>query len=961
MKNGSIKRGSMYKLSAPNAYVSRNQNPKHVFLVGTAIAVLAAGIVPVAAQSSDGVEQVIVTGTRVKGLTVADSASPITLLSSDTLTQGVPSSDLREALGATVPAFSAQQFGGDTSNLTLVAALDGLSPNDTLVLVDGKRRHYSGNLHVGAGNFGSGSDSADLALIPESAIDHVEVLQEGAAAQYGTDAIAGVVNIILKNRDSGGTALVTAGQNYARYGATSDVTGNIGLPLFEKGFISISGDYQTHGFTNYGGTDPRYINAQGLPVGVGTVGTAPNAAGIITCSGGNCIPTTGPYAVTTDTGYPSPNPIAGDSEFTLATGLFNAGYNINENFQLYATGSIGQRTGRSHENVRLPSQVIASPGSSAPCSAANLQGYATAQTATGAAACAIGVSNGSGVGTTILVGSAAATPGVKANGQIISSGQAGTLFTPGELVLYPQDFVPEEGIRELDYQYNAGARFELAGIDFDFNAGYGKDIDHIYTYNSANRSLYIDTHSSPTNFYDGSFTATQVTVTLDGTKSIDVGLATPLTISGGAEGRQDGYQITPGDPTSYYKEGGQSYPGFAPASAISRTRKNYAGYLDFAVAPIQALQLDLAGRAEKYTDFGSTQIGKFTARYDIIPELALRGTISTGFRAPTLAEENYTAVNVSPTSATVQLPADSAAAKILGLPNLSPEVSTSFSAGFVSHPLENLTLTVDYYSIKISNRIVGSTTVNNAGGAINVPLVTSAVVADGVSLDPTATQQGVTAFLNGLSTLTQGVDVVANYPTDFGSYGLVNWVLAGNYNTSAISRVAPPPSVITASNPSATFFNFQTLYNYSHAAPTEKVGLTANWQLDSFGFTLRGTYYGPQHSYVSPNSGGEEIPFNQAGVGLFDGEFRYDVTDGFQISLGGNNLLDLHPDKLPFAPASCAGGGVILISGSCVAGPNQASNGEAQTANNGSVNNPPFNSVWSADGGYYYARIKLKF
>jgi iron complex outermembrane receptor protein len=947
-------------------HVPFKTNFKNSLLVGTAVAAFAAGMLPAFAQSSGGdVEQVIVTGTRVKGMTAADSAAPITLLSTEALTQGVGSTDLRQALGATVPAFSAQQTGGDTAEFTLVAALDGLSPNDTLVLVDGKRRHYSGNLHVDSGGFGAGSDPTDLALIPESAIDHVEVLQEGAAAQYGTDAIAGVVNIILKKHASGGEVSATAGQNYSRQGGKSDFSGNIGLPLFgPKGFINASAEYQTSAFTQNGGGDARLINAQGTAVPVGTVATAVNATGVITCSAGNCIPTTGPYAVGNDLNYPRSNPVSGNGEFNLTTGIMNWGYNFTDDFEIYGSGSVGMRNARAHENYRLSTQDIAAPGSNQPCSATNPQGYNTAQSATGGAACTLGAVAGT-TGVAPIQGSVASSTGnaytgLNAKGLVISSGQAGTLFTPGELVQYPQGFQPEEGIRELDYQYNFGTKFKAAGIDFDLSGGYGHDTDRIYTYHSGNRSLFIDTHTTPTDFYDGSFFASQLTVNFDATKNFDVGLATPLTISAGLEGRQDGYEITAGDPTSYYKEGPQSFTGYSAASAINKTRKNYAGYVDFAVNPIEALSLDLAGRVEHYSDFGTTEIGKITARYDITPQYAIRGTISTGFRAPTLAEEYYTGTNVSPTSATVQLPANSAAARVLGLPGLVPEVSTSFSAGIVTHPFGDLSLTADFYNIKISNRITASSTVNNAGGAINVPLVTTAIAVDGVSLDPTATQQGVTAFLNGLSTLTQGVDIVASYPTDFNEYGLVNWTLAANYNNTSLSRVAPPPAIILASNATATFFNFQTLYNYTHASPAEKVVLSANWSLDQWGVTLRESYYGGQHSYVSPNSGGEEIPFNQAGVGLLDGEVRYDVTDSLQLSLGGDNLFNIRPDTIPFAPASCTGGGVFLISGSCVLGPNTAT-GTALPGGNGSVDSAPFGSTFSPNGGYYYGRITLKF
>ncbi|HWY63222.1 MAG TPA: TonB-dependent receptor [Rhizomicrobium sp.] len=940
-------------------------NLKYSLLMGASISAVALGAAPAQAQSGSAPEQIIVTGTRTQGMTAQDSMSSIQVLGVDALSQGVGSTDLRQALGETVPSFTAQQYANDTAEFSLSAALRGVSPNDTLVLVNGKRRHYTGNLHVDAG-FGAGSSSPDISLIPEAAIDHVEVLLDGAAAQYGTDAIAGVVNIILKDKSEGGTISTTGGQYYARDGASFDLSSNIGLPLFgEKGFVSLSGNMQTHAFTHTGGNDTRYINAEGNPVPVGTVGTTPNAAGIIACSGGNCIPTTGPYAVTTDYNYPRTNLINGDGEYTLLTGVVNGGYNFTDDIELYGMGTVSYRTARSHQNVRLPTQVIASPGSSQPCSASNLQGYNTAQTAGGTPACAVGVSttgSASGAGVVLLTGSTAAAPGLNSNGVVISSGQAGTLFTPGELVVYPRDMEPLEGLREVDYQYNAGLKFDLLSWHMDANLGYGKDIDKVSTLNSGNRSLFIDTHTTPTNFYDGAFQASELTATLDASHNFNVGMASPLSVAVGLEAREDTYKITPGDPSSYYKEGPQSFPGFAPASATDKSRKNYAFYVDLALAPIEELQLDIAGRAEHFSDFGDTQIGKITARYDFNPQWAIRGTMSTGFRAPTLEEEYYTAVNVSPTSATVQLPANSAAAKILGLPNLAPEISTQFSAGIIAHPLESLAVTVDGYSLSLGNRIVASSTVNSAGGTINTPLVTTAILADGVSLDPTATQQGVTAFLNGISTLTQGVDITVNYPTDLGEYGGVNWTLAANYNSTAISKVNPAPATLLASNPSATFFNFQSLYNFAHAGPQEKIGLTANWSLDQFGATLRETYYGPQHSYTSPNSGGEEIPFNQAGVGLTDIEVRYNVTDMFQLSFGGDNVFNLHPDTIPYAPAICPGNGVFLIgAGKCVVGPDIPSNGQAETASNGAVANTPFTGAWTANGGYYYARITMAF
>jgi outer membrane receptor protein involved in Fe transport len=894
-------------------------------------------------------------------------------------------------LGQTVPSFVAQQFGSDTANLTLSAALRGLSPNDTLVLVNGKRRHYSGNLHVDAGGFAAGSSAADLSFIPEAAIDHVEVLLDGAAAQYGTDAISGVVNIILKKKSSGGSLSATFGDYYSGGGnatgkgaGTYDVSYNMGLPLFDKGFVNFTLEKSFTNFTQYGGADNRFLNAQGQPVGQNTV-TSVGANGVANLSAhGNGIPNSLLPGVP---GYPRTNGINGAPQSQLTMAELNAGYDINDSVQIYAFGTIGHKFAKSNENDRLANQVIATAGSNQPCSATNLNGFETVVGSTGVAACAPGVSNNTvtvggvpvaNTGTTTGIPGAVGLTGLNSKGIIIASGNAGNLFssniidartgkalpsatgagtlgTEPELVLYPNGFRPMEVLKEDDYQYNMGVKFNVLGWDTDANISYGKDIDSIYTWNSANRVLFVDTHTTPTNFYDGSFTASQFVGQIDTTHPFNVGMASPLTVALGLEAREDTYGIGAGDPGSTYKDGPQAFPGFAQSTAGTHSRKNYAGYIDLALAPIEALQLDVAGRFEHYTDFGDAKIGKITARYDFNDKLAIRGTLATGFRAPTLAEEFYTAVNVSPTVATVQLPANSAAAAQLGLGNLKPETSVSYSVGLVAHPLDDLTVTADAYSAAIGNRITSSATISASGGAINVPLVSQVIANDGVTLDPTAGQQGVTAFLNGLSTLTQGVDITASYPTDFGDYGLVDWTLAGNYNETAISRVAPVPTQITSSAPNATFFRPDTLYGFAHSAPAEKVGLTADWSLDQFGVTFRETFYGPQHGSSTPNNGGQVIPFNQAGVGITDGEVRYNITEQLQFAIGANNLFDIRPDVQPFAQDG------VLTSTTTALNGNNAASGVAIPGGNGNVNGNYFGSAFNPNGGYYYGRISFNF
>jgi len=919
-----------------------------LFLATGASGALAQATPPRAADASQ--ETVIITGTRVTGMTAADSSAPITVLGADSLSQGVGSSNLMQALGQTIPSLNLEVNGGDLAAAVLSAALRGLSPNDTLVMVDGKRRHSSAVFqNNGTGSF-AGSSAPDLSLIPKASIDHIEVLLDGAAAQYGTDAVAGVVNIILKKRSTGGMAQVTAGQFYNGEGETYDLTSNIGMPLFDRGFVNLTVEKQYHGYTVRGGADARLINALGQTVPEGTIGNTPNAAGIIPCSGGVCIPLATREAMAH---YPRVNQ-QGDAEYNTTMGMYNAGYDIGENIHLYSTGSLAHRYIRIEEIIRLPTQIIAAPGSSQPCSASNHQGYNTALAADGITpACAIGVSTATGrfvgeassVATHALPGvTTLGNNGLNAQGLVVSSGQAGTLYTPGELAMYPEGFNPLETMTEDDYQYSGGVKFGFAGWDVDIAGSYGKDIAKLNVVNSGNRSLFIDTHTSPTTFDTGSFAATEFVGTIDATHQYNVGLASPLTVALGVEAREDTYALNAGDAASHYKEGSQSFPGFVPSNAGNHSRKNYAAYIDLAVAPIPELQLDIAGRAEHYSDFGDAQIGKITARYDFSPQFAVRGTISTGFRAPTLEEEFYTATVVTPTFATVQLQADSNAAKILGLQDLKPEISTSFSLGIVAHPFPDMDITVDAYSLALGNRIARSGTVNSVGGAINTPLVNTAIIAAGNSLDPTAAQNGVSAFLNGFSTTSQGVDLTVNYPTDFGELGLVNWTLVGNYNETTLQFVNPVPGLLLASNPNASFFQPYVLFNFVHDAPNEKLSLAANWSLDDWGLTARETYYGPVHQFNTPNGGPPLFVQNQAGVGIFDLEGRFNISDGLQFALGGNNIFNVRPDTLKFATTT----------------PN-ATTGAAQLVSGGTTEFQPIASVFNPNGGYYYGRLTYTF
>ena len=625
----------------------------------------------------------------------------------------------------------------------------------------------------------------------------------------------------------------------------------------------------------------------------------------------------------------------------LTTALVNASYDIAPNVTLYGNVSYGERQAKAYENYRVPNRVETSPGSADPCSATNLQGYNTAQVQTAAQvtagaiptpACAIGV----GGGTTLLTGSAVATPGRNANGTIISSGSSGTYTTAGELIFNTQGFNPQEGLQEDDYGYTLGAKGEVEGWHWDLSGTYGKDRDKIFTYNTANASLFVDTHTTPTNIYDGTFTATEATFDLDVSKDFEVGWATPLTVAFGAEGRENTFGITAGDAASRYKEGGQSYPGFQLSDAGAHSRKSYAVYADLAASPIKDLSVDLAGRYEHYTDFGDATIGKLTARYDITPEFAVRGTISTGFRAPSIQEEFYSATNVSPTSAIVQLPPNSAAAALLGVKPLQPEASTNYSAGIVTHPFDNFSLTIDAYSISLRNRIVGTGTLYGSGGAINSPIVTTAILAHGNVLDPTVAQTGVALFVNGISTLTQGVDVSANYTSDFGSAGNVTWTLAGNYNDTSISKMIPTPGTLAAG---VSLFSQTTTSLLTRANPKEKIGLSALWDIGDWSVNLRETIYGPTSADYSPSNAAfpgyytSKVPT----TGITDAEVDYHYDDNWTLAAGANNLFNAYPpSRLVLSPTQLSDGSNV-------------------------VGAPLGISPFGINGGFYYTRLTFNF
>ena len=721
-------------------------------------------------------EAVIVTGTRSLGRKARDSTSPIDVITSATLRRaGQP--NLADALVRTDPSINTTAEGADTADLTSALVLRGLNPNDTLVLIDGKRRNGTANITADAGPE-QGATPVDINMIPAAAIDHIEVLRDGAAAQYGSDAIAGVINVIMKKADHGTDASALTGANaYNGDGWQYLLNADQGAAFGNDGYLHLGGQlfhvdhYITHTTDDRTGRFDNYIT--GLP------------------------------------------------EETRETLSLDFGKTLLPGIQGYGLITYGHRHAEAYENYRLPSILPQ---------------------------------------------------------------------------LFPQGFNPIETDEENQYSATLGIKGDdLFGFRWDLSTTYGADEITIGNKNTANPNLFAATGFTPTDVKASSLRNGQWTNTLDLSRPLAV-LHVPFVLSFGAEHRYESYDIGAGNPGSYVLGGTQGFAGLLPANAGSFSRDVWAGYIDTDFHPLRHLDVDVAGRFEHYTDSGNTETGKISSRYDFTRTLAVRGTISNGFRAPTLAEEHFSSLNVSPTGASGDLAVSSAAARLLGAVPLKPERSTNASAGFVVDPVRNMSITTDIYQINIRDRIIG-------GGNYNGPLAIQAIALTGASLPASIQANDVSAFYfsNGASTRTQGADVNVNYSTDFGEYGNVNWLVGVDLNRTRLHHLA----FDTNGKP---LLSAAGISNLTTEFPRSKILLDAFWRLGRWDVNVRQTRYGQtsanlQFTDLAPAalqfSNTVYQPFVNTPRWLTDLEVGYRLTRHLHIAVGGNNLFNIRPRLIP--------------------------------------------------------------
>ncbi|OJU22823.1 MULTISPECIES: TonB-dependent receptor [unclassified Sphingomonas] len=728
-------------------------------------------------------DDIIVTGTRAVGRTRLDSAAPVDVLSANSL-QRQGTTELATALASVAPSIDfPRPSATDGTDAIRPATLRGLSPDQTLVLINGVRGHTAALLNTN-GSVGRGAAAVDLNTIPTVALDRIEVLRDGASAQYGSDAIAGVVNLRLREASSGGGASV----NYGFYNTDIDtargsrsvngehaVTASAwqGLKLGEDGFLTISGEYMKREPTNRADYDPRVTPTR----------------------------VTGRF---------------GDPEVEQYTVFANAAVALTDTWQLYGWAGYQHRESSSAAFPRLATTAAAN-----------------------------------GVGT-----------------------------------LYPNGFLPLINTRSKDINSALGLRGDLGEWKIDLNVSYGRNQIDFRTLNSANYSYGT---ASPRNFYDGRLTYQQFVAGADVSRKFDVFQS--LNLAFGVEGRREWFSIGAGERASYdYFDpnnpsgtpGAQGFGGFAPRNVIDRSRRNISGYVDLEAQVTDAFLIGVAGRIEDYSDFGSTANGKVSARYDFTPWFALRGSVSTGFRAPALQQQYFTqvasvVVNGTPILTGTYPSTDPVARALGGLP-LEPEKSTNFSAGTVIRA-GGFELTVDGYYIKIRDQLGLSENISGAPGTTVGNLLAPYSVS------------AARFFINGLRSTTQGIDAVAHYRLNTATAGTFDFTLAGNVNKIKVERHIT--GVAGALIPPTALFARSRILTIEQGTPGEKLTGTVDWSLDKIGALARVTYYGN----VNQPGTTPAADINTGRHAITDFELRYQAPKGAQIGIGVSNLFDVYPDR----------------------------------------------------------------
>ncbi len=843
------------------------------------LSLLVAGTWPsVVLAEEEEVEELVVIGTRAQPRSVLDSSVPIDVIDNESLVdQG--SGDMNFMLRALVPSFHVNmQPGRDASALQNPINLRGLAPDHTLVLVNGKRRHRAATITWLSDGRSNGAQGPDISVIPGIALKQVEVLRDGAAAQYGSDAIAGVMNFVLKDDSEGGELEF----RYGRYDEGNNeektrVSGNLGMPLTENGFANVSFEYSSDSPTTRsvlrsdvqrmieGGNthidDPAHV--WGSPDIQGNLKTFFNLG--MDVDADRQVYAFGNYArrkVTTGFFYREPEDEAGvfalDKEFTVEP------YEV-EPYDHDNDPETDDRTTRDTRTYKIPLIYDRTDPDTNHSKAAG-------------DTCSQYVDD-----VDDRINAAGLPPDLE--GLLADD----NCFSYHEW--FPGGFQPRFGGNVTDYSLVVGFKGDIDRLSYDISASLGENEAEYFLHNSVNPSWGPD---SPTSFDLGSYIQKETNINIDVAYMADVGLASDLNVAAGLEWREERFEITRGQLESWDKgeyifsgsrNGSNGFNGFGPTAEGKWDRENVAAYLDLEVDVQPNWTIGGAVRWEDFDDFGTETTAKVSTRIQASEVLALRGSAGTGFRAPTPGQQNaynvstiFDPITVEPVdSGTV--PSNSALAKQFGGETLEPEESDNFTIGAIFE-LGDLNITVDYFRIDVDDRIFLSE-------QINIQDVTGAKNDDGEDIGDgqvdgyehvdIADVQGfdsIRFFENDFDTKTDGFDIVLTYELESNA-GDTDFLLSYNRTETEVTQ---------SSNLSAGGIRW-----LEHGAPSTRYSATVNHEIGSCRYLLRYHHFGDWYSGYD----GEDYD----GYGLVDIGYTHRINSHASVSVGSDNVLDETPDR----------------------------------------------------------------
>lgn len=829
-------------------------------------------------ESGVALENVVVVGSRNPARTATETAVPVDVIDVKELMSQGPQVNLNQILNYVAPSFSSNtQTISDGTDHVDPASLRGLGPDQVLVLINGKRRHTSSLINVN-GTFGRGNVGTDLNAIPAAAIQRIEVLRDGAAAQYGSDAIAGVINIVLNRNVNELTVTATTGANFSKNaeeqtggvdGASTNISANYGLPLGDNGgFINFTGDFDYRDdYNRMKEWEGSIFNAYN------SIENVANANGYDISNLFTDVDAIKQYGAQVSHFSPElQNQIAGANNIEQLQDIL--GTDVTE-AELAARGMqrtdfnmrVGQsalRGGRFMANFSLPLDD----------NGTELYSFA-------------GISSRAG----------------NSAGFYRLPNQSRT-YTPA----YINGFLPEINSKIKDRSLSVGIKGKINNWNVDFSNTYGKNSFDYEISNTSNASML---NSSPTRFDAGGFAFAQNTTNLDINRFFDDVFA-GLNIAFGAEHRFEKYEILAGELASYAQYdvngmpittdaqqprtdffgaprpgGSQVFPGFSETNALARDRTSIGGYFDIEADFTERFLASFATRFENYSDFGSTINFKVATRVKATENLNLRAALNTGFRAPSLHQLYFNSTstvfdNQGNPQEVGTFSNDSRVAKLLGIPDLKEETSKSVSVGFTAKlPEANISITVDGYFVAIDDRIV-YTGQFQPGDNEELQVLFNQANASRAAF-----------FANAIDTESKGLDMVITHKAYLSDkVQLKNDLSATLSQTRRVGNIKASP-VLEEAGLVETYFPEESRIYLEEAVPRTKVNLTNSLTTDKFNVFLRNVFFGEVTEATN-------VIENQQVFGtkiITDLSFGYQFTDALTLTVGANNLFDIYPDR----------------------------------------------------------------